>query len=557
MRKQLIIRTIKVLIVSLLAISCTVNTDIDARLNDLLSGQSVVIPLGSDSVKLYDILSQFDTAKIFGTSGNDIYIKYNDTLDWKYKYFDLFGNVYNIADSVMPSAITPMLPAGVEFQIPIKYEIPLTLNDFEGKIENAEINSTKLKLTLFSENLLGLQAKDIQLKVIFSSKFYTDLAGDTTIVLKSRSNFGVAEVDTLLPFIIKSTSSIDTLRMTIMMTVKPTTNVVVVPTSKLKIAYTIFETDAKVYYGRFFTPDIDLGIVEQAYDLTEYINEIPDKSILKITDPEITLNVLNHSGIGGNLVFDTIKAYKANDAGFEPIYALFNGNKSRTVAIARKNSINDSAAETLLKLDNTAENGDIDRFFQQFPLPDKLFYKFDLEPNYKTGDPLEFFSPTDKVEGQLSVKVPLKLDAGSSYIYTDTLTNVSFEGLNDDGLFNDIFFVFKVINKFPLKGKLSIQFLDEHGNELTGFENLLNDSIIAAPEIDEQGDVLTGKYSESFIILSIDKDEMDRLGFVKNIKYSIEIESEENRKITFRRENELVLKLGVFLKNEKLFDFGN
>ena len=170
---------------------------------------------------------------------------------------------------------------------------------------------------------------------------------------------------------------------------------------------------------------------------------------------------------------------------------------------------------------------------------------------------MEFFSPTDKVEGQLSVKVPLKLDAGSSYIYTDTLTNVSFEGLNDDGLFNDIFFVFKVINKFPLKGKLSIQFLDEHGNELTGFENLLNDSIIAAPEIDEQGDVLTGKYSESFIILSIDKDEMDRLGFVKNIKYSIEIESEENRKITFRRENELVLKLGVFLKNEKLFDFGN
>ena len=65
------------------------------------------------------------------------------------------------------------------------------------------------------------------------------------------------------------------------------------------------------------------------------------------------------------------------------------------------------------------------------------------------------------------------------------------------------------------------------------------------------------KSFESFIILSIDKDEMDRLGFVKNIKYSIEIESEENRKITFRRENELVLKLGVFLKNEKLFDFGN
>lgn len=538
----------------LLLASCTTSTDIGGRLDDLLQGQVIVLPIGRDSVSLDDLLSKVGSDKI-GESGNDVFLKYNDTINWQYEPINLFSNVAEMQDEFdipQPPLGPPIYPAGFEISQIYFYNIPLNFTSVGGinTLDSAIFNSATFKIEVTKQNLPELKASDIKIEATFpSSTFELNTPGGT--VVHYPSGFGVADMNIVPQLKVKFLSA-TTITIPVTLTIRLTNNVTVSPDSKLTFRYKLVDADAKVYYGRF-SPAIQIGSQEQAYDLTKFTDEIPNDAVIRLSEPEIKLNVLNHSGVGVNLEIDTVKAYKSADPSYVPVFALFNGNKGKKIPVARKINLTDNAPQTVMMLDKTSENGAIDRFFDHFPLPDKLYYKFRITSSYKTGDPIEFFTPSDKVEGRLAIKIPLKLDAGSAYTVVDTIKNVSFDGLTDPDMIDNVFFAFKVINKFPLRGKLSVDFLDDAGNKIPGFDKLLSDSVITAPAVDDQGDVVPNAFSESNLIVTVDNQLLNKLSFVKNIKYSFHIESDENRKIIFRKENKLIIKLGVYLKGNKLF----
>lgn len=555
MRKFSTRKVLSVIAFIFLLTSCTTSTDIGGRLDDLLQGQVIVLPIGRDSVSLGDLLDKINSDRV-GESGKDVYLKYNDTIDWQYEPINLFSNVTEMTEIFpqMPPPIgwTSTFPAGVQVSESYNYDIPLNFTSVGGvnALDSAVFNSATFEITLEKEGFGALQPSDIKIVAKFPTAFFDiDVPGDS--VIHTPGAFGVAETKTIPGLTVHFVSG-NTITIPVKLYIKPSSTIIINSTSKLTFRYKLVGADAKIYYGRF-SPAIQIGAQEKEYDLSEFVNEIPDDGIIKATEPEIKLSVLNHSGVGVNMVVDSVKAYKSADPAFLPVYALFNGNKGKTIPVSRKINITDNAPETVMTLDNTTENGDIDRFLNKFPLPDKLYYKFHITSSYKTGDPIEFFTPSDKVEGRLAVKIPLKFDAGSAYTFTDTIKDVSFDGLTDPDMLDNVFFAFKVINKFPLKGKLSVEFLDDAGNKIPGFEKLLSDSVITAPAVDSQGDVVENAFSESNLILTVDNQLLNKLSFVKNIKYSIHIESDENRKIIFRKDNKLIIKLGVYLKGNKLF----
>jgi hypothetical protein len=78
----------------------------------------------------------------------------------------------------------------------------------------------------------------------------------------------------------------------------------------------------------------------------------------------------------------------------------------------------------------------------------------------------------------------------------------------------------------------------------------LADSLITAPQIDNNGLVIPNTSAVSDLKIIIAESQLDKLKLTKNISFKIKVESDENRKITLQKENYIKLKLGKYSKGE-------
>ncbi len=556
MKKNRFINYIQIILATIILASCSTTMDLDSRLDDLLSGQTMVLPIGSDTVTLDDLLATFDSAKYIGTSGNEIFVKYKDSMEWALPKFDLLENVIYDDEQLMP--YNPLFPV-LTGKLPtfnILYKLPIDFRGTAGitSIEKAEIISAKLEMLVRVENIPNITASDLKFTAKFPRKHFEFDNSTDSIFEHNPSFFNTYEIaKDFGSFKISALNGVSEIPIPVQFDVDLGSKIVAIqPNSKIKISYKLTNVVAKAYYG-VFDPSVLYGIKEDIYDASELIKDIPENGVFKLTEPQLNINLANHSGVGFELILDSLKAYKNADATFAPIYALFDGQKSKTQAIARKLNFADAAPITKITLDHTSANGEIARFFNSFPLPDRIYSKLRMKSTYKTGDAMEFFTPNDKLKAQFDVKIPLKLNAGSKYTFQDTIRNVDL-GFLDESRLDTVIMAFKVVNKFPVKGQLAVQFLD---NNLQPIDDIieLTDSIINAPKIDEQGEVIANEAGTSYIVIKVKKDQIDQLAQVSNIAYSLTFESEANKKITFRKENSLSIRLGLFLNGEKLFSF--
>jgi hypothetical protein len=109
--------------------------------------------------------------------------------------------------------------------------------------------------------------------------------------------------------------------------------------------------------------------------------------------------------------------------------------------------------------------------------------------------------------------------------------------------------ILKVTNNLPLKGKLSLKFLDINKLPINDLK-VLSDSIITAPLIDEDGLVQAGSNVVSDLKVIVESSQLPKLRLAKNLVYTIKVESEDDRKITLQKENYIKLKLGKFSQAE-------
>jgi hypothetical protein len=91
--------------------------------------------------------------------------------------------------------------------------------------------------------------------------------------------------------------------------------------------------------------------------------------------------------------------------------------------------------------------------------------------------------------------------------------------------------------------------LDAAMQPISGLK-LLADSLITAPQIDNNGLVIPNTSAVSDLKIIIAESQLDKLKLTKNISFKIKVESDENRKITLQKENYIKLKLGKYSKGE-------
>ena len=169
-------------------------------------------------------------------------------------------------------------------------------------------------------------------------------------------------------------------------------------------------------------------------------------------------------------------------------------------------------------------------------------------------DPADFIVPNSQVKATFTVKVPLKFNSGSQFELHDTLKNVNLEEALVEDQIEKAQLVLKVTNGLPLKGEMSINFLNA-SKQLIPDLNLLADSIINAPEINADGTTKTGSKAVSYLNFVIQSSQIPKLKLAKSIAYTFKVQSKENQKISLQKTDSLTVKLGVYLKGDNIINF--
>ncbi len=544
-------KILKSLLIVFLLSSCTTIIDWDKQIDTLINGQSYVIPIGETTLTLNDIITQLDTIHLLEPGENYIFIKYNDTIVWDFKQIADLQNLGQWSEEVTFNGVTiPFANKTVEKDFPhtINFDFNSDIND--QNVVESKMKSAKVEITVDTVNL-NIDPSNIVITTLFNSnELIFDLGGDVakgagSVFVFEPTVFGSPKVITLNPFTLFTPNNLSAINLTVKVEVKAgITPIILNPNSKISLTYRLFDVDPKVFFGKF-KPVIATNSQEKTVDMTPYIMQLPPSGIFKLAEPIITMNLLNNSGLKMNFSIDSIRADRQNDPSFAPVYAQFNGSKSTTKIVDRIPAYGGDTAKTTFVLDHTLANGDISHFFDRFPLPDRIMYKFKLSNARVDSDPLDFMTPQGNITAHIGVKVPLKLNAGSSFILVDTLENIDMESLIDLQVVDQMMLVLKVTNNLPLKGKLSLLFLDENKLPINDLQVLV-DSDIKAPQIDDDGLVVSGQSVDSDLKVIVANSQLTKLRLAKNLVYMIKVESEDNRKITLQKENFIKLKLGKY-----------
>jgi len=544
------------IIIACFLASCTTDIDWEKQLDTLINGQSYVIPIGETTLTLNEILNQLDSIHELVEPGeNYIYLKYNDTVVWNFRNITDFQNIVSVnEDYLIPAG---PIPANSSIQVPdLSQSISLDFNTLspDQRIDRTEINKAKLEITVSKSDGMNIDPSNIKVTTFFSNELTFAPGGDvemgagSTIEFKP-TVFGTPEIRNLNPFTILSPNKLSSINLTIRVEIiAGNTALVIPPDSKITVNYRLFDVDVKVFYG-ILKPTIANNDQDKIVDMAKYILQLPANGVFKIAEPILSFDLFNNSGIKINLGLDSIKAFKSNDPTFKPVYALFDGQKSTSKIIDRIQNFGDEPVKTSYVLDHTLANGEVSHFFDRFPLPDLLYYKFKLANARVDTDPLDFATPNSNLKAHINVKIPLKLNAGSSFELVDTLENIDMESLIDLQVVDQMMLVLKVTNNLPLKGELSLKFLDVNKLPINDLD-VLSESIIKAPQIDENGLVVGGQSVDSDLKVIVASSQLTKLRLAKSIVYTIKVESEENRKITLQKDNFIKLKLGKFSRAE-------
>jgi len=549
-------KLLKSALFALLLSSCTTIIDWDKQIETLITGQSYVIPIGETTLTLNDIITQIDNIHYVEPGDNYIFLNFKDTITWNFRDVVDFQNFISInRDYTIPA--TPSFTNDTIKAPPFTETINLNFNSLvpNQSIERTEINKAKLEITIEKSNNMNIDPSSIRVITYFKDNGLVFANGGNIENGKGSSIeykptvFNNPEIINLNPFTIFSPESNSALSIEIRVEVIAGNTPIVIPdNSFIKVKYKLFDIDTKAFFG-IIQPTIRNDEKGKIVDMTQYIMQLPIKGVFKIAEPIIKFDVLNNSGVKINLMLDSIKAYKSDDATFEPVYAHFDGSKSISKIVERIPSYGGEPFKSTFYLDHTLSNGDISHFFDRYPLPDRLLYKFRLANARTASDPLDFATPNANLTAHIDIKVPLKFNAGSNFDIVDTLMNMDLNDLIDNQIVDQMTLVLKVTNNLPIKGKLSIKFLDTNNLPINDLK-VLADSVITAPPIDDNGYVAPGETAVSNLKIIVANEQLPKLRLAKSLMYIIKVENDENRKMTLHKDNFIKLKLGKYSQGE-------
>lgn len=537
-----------VLICTAVLSSCVSDADLTGLKDNLQLDQSLVIPVGSADLTIQDILNQMDTADVVGTDGTQVNVSYTDSTTVSMKDVNVVGNTNLIQQNVSPwtTPITQPIPGGVQFDIPMDDVVSMGVNNTSDnqKVDRVNGNSALISIKLSKQDL-NINPSDVKIYVSFPSSYLT-FNNQSSEIVHQPTMFDVGENLEIPPFvlILNQNNTYETELPIHIRLVGQTSGITPAGSSpEISVEVKLLSIDYESAFGHFI-PVIDGEDEVKTIDLSDFVSSIPD-GVFKLAEPQIKFDITNKVGIMMGFNLEYLKAYRMNQSGTD-IYALFDNDaytSSTTVPAAY--TIGDTRTTTYT-LDK--DNGQIDRFFDNYPLSDMLEYKFHVTNERLTDyGYTDFFTPNSSLKIKYSAILPLKFKSGSYYELSDTIKNVDLDSLFNQKYIGKAIVVMKVTNGLPVGGTLKPVFLDENDQEIQSSFQLM-DSVINAAPVDSEGKVITANVVSQTIQIELTKEQMQELRATRSIAYKMKVEGEDGAPIDFETTNTLNVKVGLYLK---------
>jgi len=549
----------------LIFVSCEADIDLHNISDEVSLKPSVIVPLGSASVNLGEILTNNDNDKSIVVGADDeIYYLNFDSTEFKFREINLLANAQPLSlNFSFPSLAFKTIPPQTSLPVqtaPGYLNLGINLTPATERIDSVLIERAVLLLTL-NQTDVNIPIENISINLTLPlSQIKMRNSGAPNILLVQPTAYGVPTQVVLTNFMLYTLNNAQGFPLNIELHAKTGDSpLFITPTAELQLVTRFDEMSFAVAYGYFEPAVIATKTLQLAIDLNK---DLPD-GLLKFTNPQVDITAVSNIGTYLRFQVDSVKAFSMSNPNVTPVYAWFDGQTNSTVNFKNKPADpGDWVTEDMPTLDK--DNGKTDQLFANEPKPDMLEYKFKISLNEESikKDPTpNFITPDAAIKVFIKTKIAMQLNQGSYYEFHDSIGQ-GFKSVSDalDKLpelnIDSTFLIFNITNGLPVNATLDIVLLDSLGKELLDSlgNKLLTEVqkkyIIQAAKVSVDGLVLPGKETKQTLNIFLPLQQADAIRTLYSIAYNVRIEGQELSKIHFTSKNNFNLIAGIFVKGK-------
>ena len=552
-------------ICSMIFTACMSDVELSKISKDILIDESLVVPVGVDTIKIKELLQKLSTDNQVTTDpagqGTEIYFEKEEKYDYSFRNIDLLNgnNVTPTTISLQPIT-SGSINVGASAQIPsvtvptsFKLGSNINTDPLNERVDKIYVTSALLNLVLsstgntypLSSNMV-ITLKSPTGKITFANG--TDTYSFTTTSLSSTVNLPITLVDmvgaTDIPVNVtiaaKNGNTAQTLNSTF----------------KINAALKITKFDFRVVYG-FFKPAVIVSKTQQIpLDVSSYL---PD-AFLRFANPQAIITAKTNVGTYVQFRIDYIKAFLKSNPTASTAKANFSGKDYYDFNLPKPAVFGDSISKTVTF---DSQNARTDLLFDNAIRPDVLEYQFSTYVNQDSlnAHPLVplFFPSAGMIKTTVKVKIPLYLKAGSNVNWNDTIyiDGGTIGDKIDNSVIDSSVLVFKVTNGLPIKATLRFALIDSNGAKIN---TTLDDTsyVINAPTISADGKVVTSSLAPQTIKVNVSKTQFEDLKKAKSVIFNVAADGKDSSTaIHFTTTDSFIVRLGVFVKGNTVRNLSN
>lgn len=549
MKKKNLFRTFVASFILASFASCVNDVDVTNISGDIVLDHALVMPIGETEFSIQDMLDQLELDSTITTEGNAIIFQFSDSFQFNFRDVKIAEMTHELTLSKeFPAGTFPAnttLPT-VEFSDKT-IDLGINNNSAVERIDSVKCKSAKLSFRISVNDIYVLNPSDLKFKVIFPAQNLKLKNGDNSVnyVPTSLNQFEDIEIEDFVIY----TQGTSEIPLTLMMDITTgSLPVIAGANANVSIQMKIKDVDYEVVWG-FFKPSQAATSTETiALDLEEYL----PYGLLKFANPQVNLKARTNVGVKMKFSIDYFKAYRDDDASYEPVYASFENNSPSTSVTLDLPQLGKWSETQLPQINN--QFGKIDRLFDKDPRPNVLEYKFSADnDNTPDDNVVNFITPDGEVNIYADIRIPFHLKAGSYYEMKDTIksVNLNVDSILSEGTVERFYLVLNVSNGLPVKADFQMKFLDENGAEIN--TTIKKQYTLQSPNVDTNGKVVYSSVNAQQIVIELNKTNFDEAKNIKDIAYTLRVDSNEGKAIQFQTTDFVKVKAGVYVKVKSTF----
>ena len=548
-------------ICSMIFTACMSDVELSKISKDILIDESLVVPVGVDTIKIKELLQKLSTDNQVTTDpagqGTEIYFEKEEKYDYDFRDISLLKNNTQTTVSFQPS------PGG-SISVPANSAIPsANLNTSFNLGLNSDVANERVDKVLVTKATLNLALSFTSLNLLPANMTVT-LTFPTDRVTLANGTSSMSFVPTSL------NSNIDILNFTVNMPANATsipvnikidakngnTTQTVSPASKINTTLKFTQFNFSVAYG-FFKPAVIVSKTQQIpLDVSSYL---PD-AFLRFANPQAIITAKTNVGTYVQFRIDYIKAFLKSNPAASTAKANFSGKDYYDFNLPKPAVFGDSISKTVTF---DSQNARTDLLFDNAIRPDVLEYQFSTYVNQDSlnAHPLVplFFPSAGMIKTTVKVKIPLYLKAGSNVNWNDTIyiNGGTIGDKIDNSVIDSSALVFKVTNGLPIKATLRFALIDSNGAKIN---TTLDDTsyVINAPTISADGKVVTSSLAPQTIKVNVSKTQFEDLKKAKSVIFNVAADGKDSSTaIHFTTTDSFIVRLGVFVKGNTVRNLNN